>query len=149
MASEPLTIQLIEPAQTVGLRSRIMRPGRPREDSIYPGDADSTTFHIGAFDGGALVGIVSFYLEPYPERPQAAAVRFRGMAVEPDLQSKGVGSQLLSWALEEVRRRGGTNIVWCNARTPAVEFYRRLGFTTVGDEFSSEIGPHFRMVREL
>jgi hypothetical protein len=36
--------------------------------------------------------------------------------------------------------------VWCNARTPAVGFYEKLGFSTIGEEFElPPIGPHYLM----
>jgi predicted GNAT family N-acyltransferase len=42
----------------------------------------------------------------------------------------------------------GATRLWCNARTPAVGFYERHGWTTVGEEFDvPPIGPHYRMVR--
>ena len=74
------------------------------------------------------------------------AWRLRGMATEPELRSTGVGSAVLAAGLDAVRAAGGA-IVWCNARTQAMAFYRRHGFSTIGSEFSSGGTvkvPHYR-----
>jgi ribosomal protein S18 acetylase RimI-like enzyme len=71
------------------------------------------------------------------------------MAVSPALQGRGVGSRLVTWALDHARSLAAYEIVWCNARTPAVNFYSRLGFERVADEFVTEWGPHYLMFRYL
>lgn len=128
----------------------MLRPGWAPEECVYSNDYKPETFHAGAIDQeGKVVGIVSFHAEPYTGQPDVSALRFQGMAVTPALQGSGVGSALLRWALDHARGRGGVELVWCNARTPAVTFYRRLGFVSVGDEFVTEWGPHYLMFRRL
>jgi GNAT superfamily N-acetyltransferase len=142
-----MVCRLISAEEARPLRQLVMRPGLPAAASAYRGDDDEGTFHAGAISReGAIVGIVSFYRDPYPERPHRPAMGFRGMAVDPALQRSGIGRELLAWALDEVRRRGGIELVWCNARTRAVPFYERLGFQSVGQEFVTEFGPHFSNV---
>jgi ribosomal protein S18 acetylase RimI-like enzyme len=54
--------------------------------------------------------------------------------VHPDARRRGIGRSLLSSATEWARRLGSTKMVLsvsCDAQ-PAVEFYRRLGFTEDG-----------------
>ena len=71
------------------------------------------------------------------------------MATAPQVRGQGVGAATLRYGMAEIRRRGGTRL-WCNARTGALGFYLRLGFSMVGDEFEIEpIGPHYAMEREL
>ena len=43
------------------LRHEILRPGQTYEETLYPGDDAADTVHLGAFDGGRLVGIASLY----------------------------------------------------------------------------------------
>ena len=49
--------------------------------------------------------------------------------------------------LEFVQVHGGGGI-WCAARVPAVGFYEKFGFITVGTTYvEPEIGPHIQMER--
>jgi predicted GNAT family N-acyltransferase len=67
------------------------------------------------------------------------------MATEEDRRGTGVGAQVLDALVAHCREHGGGEL-WCNARTPARSFYRRAGFTEVGEEWvDPEIGPHVRM----
>jgi ribosomal protein S18 acetylase RimI-like enzyme len=87
----------------------------------------------------------------YPLRPElGGAWQLRGMATTPERQGQGIGGRLVATALSELRRRGGA-IVWCDARTSAVGFYRRHGFTAEGEEFLHEESgiPHYRMWRPV
>jgi len=44
----------------------------------------------------------------------------------------------------------GKPLIWCNARTSAVEFYRKLGWEILGTEFDvPDVGPHFHMWRRV
>ena len=61
------------------------------------------------------------------------------MATAPDVRGTGVGGLLLERGLEVVTPAGGA-LLWCNARTAALGFYRRYGFQVGADEFPS--GPH-------
>lgn len=145
-----ITCKLIEPGEVLALRSQVLRAGWPPDDCVYSNDHKPTTFHAGALDeSGVVVGVVSFHVEPYPHEPIAPALRFQGMAVAPSLQSTGIGSTLLSWALDHARSLEEYELVWCAARTPALSFYKRLGFEEVGDEFTTEWGPHYLMFRSL
>lgn len=139
-------IQPITPEQTHALRHAVLRPHQPIREMAYPGDDDPLTAHLGAVDtGGAVVGIVSLYHEPSPADPAPGDWRLRGMAVRPARRGIGLGTALVAAGLGAVRREGGRR-VWCNARTPAVGFYERQGFTRVGEPFDLPgIGEHYVM----
>lgn len=146
----PMDVRPITAEQTRPLRAEILRPGQDPESLVYPGDDVPGSFHAGAFERGALVGIATVYPEPMPVQPDAAvgadnAFRLRGMATKRHLQGRGLGRAVLERCIEHVRE-SGAEVLWCNARVGALGFYRRLGFETVGDEFEIEgIGPHFVM----
>lgn len=148
-----MDIRPISAAETRPLRGSVLRPGQPPENLVYPGDDAPGSFHAGAFVDGELVGVASVFPEPMPAafRPDRSdldggnAYRLRGMATRPDLQGRGIGKAALLRCIEHVRK-AGADVLWCNARTPALGFYRPLGFTPVGDEFEIEgIGPHYVM----
>lgn len=75
-------------------------------------------------------------------------VKMRQVAVAPEWQSKGVGSQLVK-ASEQWARRHTFRVMELHARDTAVMFYTKLGYHTDGDQFK-EVGiPHFRMLKTL
>lgn len=117
---------------------------------VYPGDDDTDTLHLGAYQEGRLVGVASLYREPPPDALRTTtAWRLRGMAVDKTLQGKGHGAALLRACMEHAMKQGGSQ-VWCNARTTASGFYRSLGFAQKGDPFELPgIGPHHLMWRSL
>jgi GNAT superfamily N-acetyltransferase len=145
-----MTIRLIPSADTRPLRQQVLRPHQRVEELEYPGDHHPETFHLGAFEADDLVAVASFYHESMPADPfRPDDWRLRGMAVAPGLQGQGRGARLLTRGLEELALRGATRL-WCNARVPAADFYRRLGFETHGAEFDiPDIGPHYLMSRGI
>jgi predicted GNAT family N-acyltransferase len=120
----------------------VLRAGRP---VALPGDDDPRAVHVAVLDGDAVVATGNVRREPAPWAPEVPAWRLRGMATEQDRRGEGLGERVLAALLTHCREEGGGE-VWCNARTPARTFYRRAGFTEVGDEWvDPEIGAHVRM----
>ena len=71
------------------------------------------------------------------------------MATHPDYRGLSVGRAVLTHAEEALKTRG-RSVLWCNARTPAVGFYLKLGWEAVSDEYLiEEVGPHYRLVKRL
>lgn len=132
--------------EIVELRHAVLRAGLPREMAVFPGDETATNWHFGAFLNGRSVGCASFHLNQWEGKP---AWQLRGMATDPALQGKGVGRELLAFS-EAMLRKESPRILWCNARTPALGFYRKQGWQSVGEEFVVETaGPHFKMFKPL
>ena len=140
----PHLIRAVAAADVRPLRHRVLRPTQGFEETLYPGDALATTAHLGAFDGDRLVGIASLYLEGRAGGP-AGGWRLRGMATEPDVRGAGFGARLLGACIGHVAAQRGHEL-WCNARIPALGFYRRAGFEVVSEEFEvAGIGTHVVM----
>ncbi|MGI8808310.1 MAG: GNAT family N-acetyltransferase [Acidimicrobiales bacterium] len=139
-------IRPISAEDTRKLRHRILRPSQPIDATVYPGDDLADTAHLGAFEGDRLVGIASLYREDRAGGP-SGGWRLRGMATDADVQGVGHGAAVLASCVEHAAAEGGAEL-WCNARIPAVGFYRRAGFEVVSEEFDvAGIGPHVVMVR--
>jgi ribosomal protein S18 acetylase RimI-like enzyme len=142
-------IHIIPAIETLPLRAAVLRPHQSSVELIFPGDNAPDTLHLGAYADGEIVGIASLYHNPPPGESDLTAWQLRGMAVAPEVQRQGYGKALAEKCIEEVAARGG-RILWCNARTPAVEFYRTLGFEVQGEEFHiPNVGPHFHMWRSI
>ncbi len=143
-------IRPITAAETRPLRAQILRPGQAPENLVYPGDDDPDVLHAGAFHEGRLVGIATIYPEDPPSEyedqlPHNGSFRLRGMATTPEVRGLGYGRQLLELCFEHIRSHG-LDLLWCNARIVALDFYRRMGLETIGPEFEIEgIGGHFVM----
>ncbi len=80
------------------------------------------------------------------EDPNTA--RMRAVAVHGDYQGQGIGSEMNRMFEVEALRRGYSR-VQLNARVVAVAFYNRLGYRTIGDEFTEVSVPHVRMEKIL
>jgi GNAT superfamily N-acetyltransferase len=142
----PFDIRLISAAATLTVRHPVLRAGLPLETAIFSGDDAPATQHFGVFAEEQLVGVASIYRAALPERSEVAgAWQLRGMAILPEFRGRSLGHALLAACVEAARRQSAT-LLWCNARTPAVGFYRKHGFLILGGEFEiPTAGPHFRM----
>ncbi len=143
-------VRPITAAETRPLRAQILRPGEPPERLVYPGDDHSDVLHAGAFHENKLVGIATIYPEDPPEAyinhlANKGSFRLRGMATTPETRGLGYGRQLLKLCFQHVQVHD-SDLLWCNARIGALDFYKRLGLQTIGPEFDIEgIGAHYVM----
>lgn len=131
---------------TLPLRSSVLRKNKPFEECVFPTDA--TGFHLGKYLDEELVCVATFFSEDYPEKG-AGGYRLRGMATAPAFAGKGYGKELINFAKDELIA-GNASYIWCNARSSAVGFYKRLNFEIISDEFEVPgIGMHFNMLFNL
>ncbi len=136
---------------TYALRQRLLRPHQAVEELCLPDDDDPDTGNFAVLsEAGIVVATAVIRRERCPWRAEREdAWRLRGMATEPARRGQGLGAAVLNAALAHVAMAGG-GLVWCNARTPALAFYQRAGFSPHGDEWDEpQIGPHVRMWREV
>jgi len=70
------------------------------------------------------------------------------MATDPAARGTGTGRAVLAAAAETARDHGA-ELLWCEAREPAVGFYQRCGWQVHGERFSKELEPHRYMWIEL
>jgi predicted GNAT family N-acyltransferase len=137
----------------LSVRWKVLRPGKPRESAVFPGDDAPNTEHWAAFDAeGRVVSVASIYEAPLPQEqrtihPHAQTYRqLRGMATDSTLQGKGPGSALIRGVIRSLSDRKSPTLFWCNARERAVPFYERHGFRVTSDRFDIPgVGPHFVM----
>lgn len=137
-------ISRVSASEVYPIRQQVLRPGLPPESAIFPGDELETTYHMGIYEEGSLVGIASLY----PEGDDGAW-RLRGMAVLPEHHGRGLGSKLLQACVAYAALHDG-KLLWCNARIVARPFYELRGLNIVGEAFDIPgVGPHYRMVCPL
>jgi GNAT superfamily N-acetyltransferase len=136
-------VQFITADDVLAIRNEILREGKLQPDQCrFPGDEHMDSFHLGYFIKGQLVCVASFHPQGY-EGFVGKAYQLRGMATLHGYQGKGLGTQLVNFAIVYMRGQK-VNYVWCNARKVALSFYANVGFEVVSKEFNiAGIGPHY------
>jgi GNAT superfamily N-acetyltransferase len=139
-------IEPVAAALTFPLRQQVLRPHETVEQMALPGDDAGDSAHLAAYDGVDIVGTASVRREAPPWPTDGGPTwRLRGMATADGRRGQGIGGAVLAAVFDHVRAHGG-GLLWCNARIPAVPFYRRAGFVTHGESWDEAfIGPHIAM----
>lgn len=138
-------VKYISATETLPLRSAVLRNYAAADQCIFPTDEIEGSFHLGYFVVEELVSVATFYPVDYPERG-SGGFRLRGMATNPAFSGMGYGSELIKFAINELRSVNASYI-WCHARSAAVQFYEKLGFEVISEEFELPgIGAHFEMI---
>ncbi|MCO7226860.1 GNAT family N-acetyltransferase [Pleionea sp. CnH1-48] len=144
-----ISYQQITIEQVLPLRQKILRPHQSVEECRYDCDHFEQVCHWGALDHNKVIAIATIFPERHTDIAANNPWRLRGMACDENYQGQGIGGIILERCLEHIRQQDG-DLLWCNGRTPAFNFYKRFGFTTFGDEFTIEgIGPHYIMMKPL
>jgi predicted GNAT family N-acyltransferase len=144
-----LIVDFIAERRTRELRRSVLRPNLPPAAPL-PGDERPDAVHIGAVDDDGTVVCTCFvYPDPCPWLPDRTAWHLRQMATVEGRRSQGAGGQVLRAAIGYVAERA--ELMWLNARQPAIGFYARHGFCPYGEIFTDERHtiPHLHMWREL
>jgi len=103
---------------------------------------EESDHHFAAFIEGNLIGCL--ILTPLSDEE----IKMRQVAVAENMQSKGIGKALVTFA-EQWALRNDFKILILHARKTAVSFYLHQHYHQVGEEFL-EVGiPHFKMQKFL
>ena len=142
-----IRIEEIKAEATYPIRKTVLREGMTLSYEMA-GDHEDDTLHLGLFDHDELVCIGSF-MKSSKANFKGLQYQLRGMASAKESQGKGYGKRILS-AAEQMLRDKNVDVLWCNARVVAFEFYKKLDYELVGDVFEVEqVGPHFLMYKNL
>ncbi|WP_273419515.1 GNAT family N-acetyltransferase [Leeuwenhoekiella blandensis] len=148
MTQEDFTVKQITTAETYAVRHPVLRAGRPVETCAMPGDDAEDTFHLGLFDAENLIGVVTFMNAAKPQFT-GKQYQLRGMAVLEAYQGKGLGNLLVAEGEARLKAQG-YDLLWCNARIKALNFYTHKGFKIEGEPFEIEpIGTHYLLYKKL
>lgn len=142
-------IKKITVLDTYFVRQDVLRKGKPIETCQFEGDDLPTTYHFGYYANDNLAGIISIFKNNNNNFASNNQYQIRGMAVLELHQKKGIG-QLLVKHTESYCKKMQTELIWFNARTAAVGFYEKLGYTTVGSAFIiKDVGEHYLMIKMI
>lgn len=128
--------------ETVALRSAILR--RPLGLVFSPEQlaAERNDRHLACYLGERLAGCLIL------RGLDRERVQMRQVAVQEDLQGRGIGRVLVQEA-ETVAQSLGFSTMVLHARKSAVAFYEKLGYSRVGERFFEVTLPHWEMVKTL
>lgn len=149
-----LSIEYVSVDAILDLRHRVLRNGLPLETAHFSGDTDPTTWHFGAFIVGehdvarrSPICCASFMWAAFEGED---ARQLRGMATLHEYRGQGVGKKLLECAENIIGTLRGPRLLWCNARLPAVPFYKKSGWRCVSETFEiPDAGPHRSMIKRI
>src|SRR5690606_879618 len=111
-----IQIKKISADEAIDLRHQILRMNLPKKESIFEGDYDKTTLHLGAFHKKET--------EAFKVNP---VYRLTGLSVDETFRGKGIGSKLIEKGLSILSEKQSI-FVWCFARDTAIDFYKKNGF---------------------
>lgn len=142
-------VRQIDAKDTYPIRSLVLRPALPIETCYFEGDADDSTFHLGAYIDEKLASVASFYLAKNEAFDDEYQVQLRGMATLPEYRGQGLSSSLLRTAFPLISKNH-ISLLWCHARQSALGFYKKVGFESVGEEFEIPgVGPHTLLFKKF
>jgi GNAT superfamily N-acetyltransferase len=103
----------------------------PYQRAFLAIDADPAHLLIVAEAGGEVVATLQLSFLPGLARRGALRAQVEGVRVRADYQGGGLGAAIMTWVIDEARRRGCVLIQLTSdkTRTRAHRFYERLGFT--------------------
>ena len=128
--------------QMVNLRNDILRKPLGLTLSNDELECEKNEILIGAFEDDKMLGCCMLVKEGEKH------CRLRQMAVLNNLQGKGIGRALMTFA-ENIARDRGYRKISMHARKTALGFYERLGYKVSGEEFSELSIPHYIMEKNL
>ena len=128
--------------QMVDLRNEILRKPLGLSLKKEELDKEKDDILIGAFEEDKMLGCCLL------TRVDDNNVRLRQMAVQNNLQGKGIGASMLNFAENVARDAGYKNMVM-HARKTAIHFYEKLGYKICSEEFEEITIPHYLMEKKL
>jgi GNAT superfamily N-acetyltransferase len=95
-------------------------------------DADPAHLLVVAARAGAVVGTMQLSFLPGLARRGALRAQIEAVRVAESQRGSGLGAAMLTWAIDEARRRGCAlvQLTTDKTRTDAHRFYHRLGFVS-------------------
>lgn len=95
-------------------------------------EADPAHLLLVAATGGAVVGTMQLSFIPGLSRRGALRAQIEAVRVHESFRGGGLGTAMFEWAIGEARRHGCAlvQLTTDKARTDAIRFYDRLGFTS-------------------
>ena len=138
MEASNVQVRMLQPEEIQQLRNEVLWPHKTFENCILETDRLSSTFHFGLKVGGLTVATVTLQQESSSKLPQEKQYRLRAMAVREGYRGQGFGDAIVEVGIRYLTELG-VEVVWCDARVAALNFYRRLQFEELEEEYEIPI----------
>lgn len=175
MKANSFHAEMLLPADIQQLRNEVLWPHKSFDQCLLETDFLPSTFHFGVKVEGLTVATVTLQHEKtnkldslkgsskdfsqdviqdsskdvLQDAVQEKQYRLRAMAVREGYRGQGFGDAIVEAGLEHLRKLG-VEVVWCDARVAALNFYRRLQFNEIEEEYEIPIiGMHRFMWKVL
>lgn len=132
-------VEQIFPSLTWRIRHITMYPDQPFE--FVKLEKDFEGVHFGLYADHQLTGVVSLFIED-------GVGQFRKLAILPDAQHQGLGSQLMEYLIDFCKVQKLTKL-WCNSRVNSKEFYSKFDFHETDQTYSAAGFDFVKMELEL
>lgn len=128
--------------QMIALRYSILR--EPLGLNFTPEELEKEKDHIliAAFEEEDMLGCCML------KKIDNQTLQLRQMAVKNNLQGKGIGASIMSFAENISRDRGYRSIIM-HARDTAIGFYEKFGYKVKGEPFTEINLPHHIMEKKI
>ncbi len=128
--------------QIVELRMEILRKPLGLTFSKEELDNEKNDILIASFDEDKMLGCCIL------TKIDASTIRLRQMAVQKNVQGRGIGESIISFA-ETVARDKGYKVLTMHARDTAIGFYEKFGYAIKGGQFEEVKTKHHIMEKKL
>lgn len=128
--------------QMVRLREEILRKPLGLSFDSAELEREKEDILLGAFDEEDLLACCLL------TRIDSKTIKLRQMAVQNNLQGKGIGASIMSFAEAIARDKGYTSLMM-HARNTAIGFYEKFGYKVTGEEFIEVNIPHHVMEKRI
>jgi len=137
-----IIFQSVEYNQELELRNKVLRI--PLGMCLFDEnlETEKNDVHIGAFINDKIVGILVL------TRLNQNEIKMRQVAVDEEWRSKRTGSKMVVYA-EKYSKNKGYTMMLLNARKTAVDFYEKLGYEKISNEFLEINIPHYKMRKKI
>jgi len=131
--------------KSIELRRNVLRKPLGLDFTTDDLNSEHDQFHFALFCNNELQAIL---LLKQMKDISTSTLKMRQVAVDPEFQSKGFGSVLVKFSEKWATESGFKNIE-LNARITALEFYKKLNYKEIGNEFLEVNIPHIKMIKNL
>jgi predicted GNAT family N-acyltransferase len=142
MALKQIDFGTAEYRQMLNLRYEILRKPLGLQFTPEELEQEKNDILIAAFEEEKMLGCC------FLTAIDGQQVKLRQLAVQNNLQGKGIGASLMNFA-ENIARDRGFRSIQLNARKVALEFFEKQGYKVDGDEFIQLGIPHHLMKKKL
>ena len=142
MALKQIDYGTPEYQQMLNLRYEILRKPLGLQFDPQELEGEKNAILIAAFEEEKMLGCC--FLIPI----DSETVKLRQIAVQNNLQGKGIGASLMNFA-ENIARDRGYKTMLMHARKSTAHFFEKQGYKIEGDDFIQLTIPHLVMKKRL